>query len=863
MPNLGELKALNKTDFAYTDREIDLVNAARNEYVGYKYFQVEDANNNLVQTGILVGENNQPISDGKNIIIELPACNNLSDFSPIKDRLLEQLKNLNKAQIGNKKNVKFLFPYRKGLWHWNLGEITLEENDDAISINATAYDSYGRGTLESEIQGQIRKAFEDNYTNKTLVFSLSETSKNKSKVQTGVACGLYAARAMHNLKTNQGSDNIWEGIFDNSNKHKGEKALRDEDSVLVHNKKGENTKFCAPINEVNFVELNQLKGKDQISKEDKNKLDSLIKELRDLEEGDFNIVVDALKKCKSNNETDNRELLDKLFTNLEKADLQKIFFESGGGITRGTSLYTFEVLENIHLTPKKQKSATANTTEEEEEATNLIIETFFPFIRQIACENTESIVGDLGKKGDDLTKGAFEDLKTFLKERFKNNNTHLDHFIGFAEINLKEIAKEVDAIREERNKKNTQKKDPVETKGTGEILSGDDPKKVIPPTTTDDVSNSETDDVATKSRSFVSGNKKIIIGKLVPDGPNVITSQLANSPKNTSTQSDTTKNDLILKTTTSSTIPQYDPLQNRDDDNSPKNNDDQSNSSSSDATNKNLKDETKPTEEEKIKLESYLKKINDIQATKEESHKTDNTISLTAKTFFRKKPPTEAENAEGCKIPKTKVEDAKEITLKISEKEVKIGVYKDNRGKTYSIITPEIISLNSENNNDSKSFKKSYYSEFGAIKFSEATKASEDNSASKTGDASTPQPLNTNSTNKIFGNADLFMSSFRNCVFENVDFSQVKNFGTIGFCDCKFEGECVLPKGFKIEDFETKSFPPTPSPSRPTAETLHREAATKIQAAYRGHKERKFVQIAQKLREEKKNNQGSSHTTIP
>jgi len=54
----------------------------------------------------------------------------------------------------------------------------------------------------------------------------------------------------------------------------------------------------------------------------------------------------------------------------------------------------------------------------------------------------------------------------------------------------------------------------------------------------------------------------------------------------------------------------------------------------------------------------------------------------------------------------------------------------------------------------------------------------------------------------IFNGADLKDSSFRGCVFKNVDFSEIKNIKTLKFAGCEFEG-CTFPKGI---DFDGKNF---------------------------------------------------------
>jgi hypothetical protein len=189
----------------------------------------------------------------------------------------------------------------------------------------------------------------------------------------------------------------------------------------------------------------------------------------------------------------------------------------------------------------------------------------------------------------------------------------------------------------------------------------------------------------------------------------------------------------------------------------------------------------------KTDVEKESSTTNKIQTTQEytiktkalDSERTTTSQSENEGTELDKS--TEKQKLEEVEVevtgPTFKYQEAKPKTVKKSDgSKVEIEICKDS-GKTFPIITPEVLSLNNTTQIvdsagvNQEGFKKSYYSKFGGSKFLEKNTGGD----------------------KIFGNADLFMSSFRNCVFENVDFSKVKNFGTIGFYGCKFEG-CVFSK---------------------------------------------------------------------
>jgi serine/threonine protein phosphatase PrpC len=261
-----ELKKRNNTGFAYTDREIDQVNIARNNRDGYRYAKVdsvlllENDNDGETETGLLLRQNGDLLKDdNQRTIIELPACA-IDQGSPIIPRLQEQLLNLDTYKIFNHgeeenfKKIKILFPYKLSVWHWNVGEIIVEEDGNNLNLTCSTYDSYGqKRPIEDQIYREIEGVFIDKFFNK--VIKKTEVEKVKiPTVQTNIACGLYAAIALHNLKTSSNPQNVYKGVF-NTTARKSEPQLRNEDSELItnHNPTALET-FCRKINEANFVD---------------------------------------------------------------------------------------------------------------------------------------------------------------------------------------------------------------------------------------------------------------------------------------------------------------------------------------------------------------------------------------------------------------------------------------------------------------------------------------------------------------------------------------------------------------------------------------------------------------------------------
>jgi hypothetical protein len=238
--------------FAYSDREIDAVNFARNLQDGI-FYRVLDG----VTTNILSNREGHLLKEGGKTVVELPACDAIGKDSPITGHLKAQFAHLDKLERRREViyPLKILFPYKVRGWHWNAGEIVVtDDKAGKFRIEGRAYDPVGGGTLDPKIQLEIRAFFTNQPGFYDADFRLDIKSDTQKVQKGGVACGLYAARAIHNLKTKD-SLKIWDGVLVHG-AIKKDQDLRDEDSALVERNCEERTKaqFCALIDEGTFKE---------------------------------------------------------------------------------------------------------------------------------------------------------------------------------------------------------------------------------------------------------------------------------------------------------------------------------------------------------------------------------------------------------------------------------------------------------------------------------------------------------------------------------------------------------------------------------------------------------------------------------
>ncbi len=237
--------------YAYNDLDIDAVNRARNKRDGISYFK----NSKGQESGILLKDEKPLTGNGAKTTIELPACD-LFQGSSIGSHLKAQLENFKEFSKNQKPldlyPVKILFPYKTDCWNWKVGEITVIKSGDNLSLKGCAYDSVNKeASLDSGIWDEISKTFKESFSDKRFNTLTNLKITYIDTPQKGeIASGLYAARAMHNLKTNSNKRNVW-------NDTSGEESdLRSEDSALVtrYNPK---SNFCAPLNAGGFVDIFQ------------------------------------------------------------------------------------------------------------------------------------------------------------------------------------------------------------------------------------------------------------------------------------------------------------------------------------------------------------------------------------------------------------------------------------------------------------------------------------------------------------------------------------------------------------------------------------------------------------------------------
>lgn len=340
-----DLKSRNSRDFAYSDREIDAVNIARNTQDRISYLVLDGATTNI----LLNRDGNLLKEDGKTVV-ELPACDAMGENSPITGHLTAQFAHLDELERRGAViyPLKILFPYKVEGWHWNAGEIIVaKDGAGKFRIEGRAYDPYGRGgCLNPKIQGEIRNFFTGQPGFGNANFQLNIVSNIKPVQRGGVACGLYAARAIHNLKTKD-SSRIWDGVLF-GDAIKIDQGLRDEDSALVEMHCLERTKaqFCAPIDERAYK-----KGTSKGAYEEEQvQAATILRSIERILKSEFNEKLSTiLVGIVYSGELDMAAAYDKAYLELASVhkDLPGIFFENESG-NRGKALFTFDSIELVY-----------------------------------------------------------------------------------------------------------------------------------------------------------------------------------------------------------------------------------------------------------------------------------------------------------------------------------------------------------------------------------------------------------------------------------------------------------------------------------------------------------------------------------
>jgi hypothetical protein len=417
------IEARNKTTFAYTDREIDAANHARNIEAEIEYFK----NSKGQESGILLQKNGRPLtgSNGVQTIIEMPACA-VDQGSPISLYLAAQLEHF-KEFIRTNPNpypVKILFPYKLQAWHWNVGEVTVTQEGGKLVLEGCAYDSMKQQAgLELKIQQEILATFKEFFPgeiSETSNLNKQSNSTQQSPQRGGIACGLYAALAMHNLKTKSATQ-VWDGA------NEDEQILRNKDSDLVfrHNP---NSRFCEAINERGFVNIYKTAGTTSsnptLSKKgsEKTPYQNMVEQLKTIEANKLKDIA-AFAEILAFEKDSNDENRDKLFEKLkDNTTLQKIIFPNGDK----SRTITNDQLANLALEATLIASTLEiSSTPEEEKAYQNCIEiisgSFADNILDCALRSPSSLVESL-EKTDELTdeekalQGFLEGIKSSIQD---------------------------------------------------------------------------------------------------------------------------------------------------------------------------------------------------------------------------------------------------------------------------------------------------------------------------------------------------------------------------------------------------------------------------------------------------------------
>jgi serine/threonine protein phosphatase PrpC len=454
----------NNTTFAYTDREITAINLARNIEAGYKYFK----NQKGEESGILLKNDNQPLagSDGIQTIIEMPACA-VDQGSPISLYLAAQLEHFKEFIRTNPDHdhypLKILFPYKLKAWHWNVGEVTVTMRDGKLVLEGCAYDSMKRqADLEPEIQREILATFKEFFPGEISEESnlnKKSNSPQRSPQRGGIACGLYAALAMHNLKTKSATQ-VWDGANEN------EQSLRNKDSVLVfrHNP---NSRFCEAINERGFVNIYKTAGTTSsnptLSKKgsEKTPYQNMVEQLKTIEANKLKDIA-AFAESLAFEKDSNDENRDKLFEKLkDNTTLQKIIFPNGDK----SRTITNEQLANLALEATLIASTRETYSTPEETAYQHCIEiisgSFADAIRDCAIRSPLPLVEDLRSKEttDDDTdkkvaiKSFSEGLQRYINDTFEafgdteKKRKSIEELVETAKLVVRMICLEVQETR--------------------------------------------------------------------------------------------------------------------------------------------------------------------------------------------------------------------------------------------------------------------------------------------------------------------------------------------------------------------------------------------------------------------------------
>ncbi len=260
--------------YAYTDHEINAVVKAYDAQKGYKYAKYNGVEKEIDSSLILQTDtkledltiDDLPLGvDGKaHAVFRIPAIaygQESSIENSFKDDanfpLMRQIMTVMRKAPGAP--IDILIPYKLKAWHWNAARIQVTIGDDGkVMVDAKSFDPNGTSVFTREMQQEIKNVFDKLGSYKGDVgagvekvgvkYSFEKTEE--IAVQTGVACGAYAARMLNGLVDGKrtGKD-FHQGVFKASGDRKTETEIRQEDFL--------NVKRYAPLDRDKFGRISE------------------------------------------------------------------------------------------------------------------------------------------------------------------------------------------------------------------------------------------------------------------------------------------------------------------------------------------------------------------------------------------------------------------------------------------------------------------------------------------------------------------------------------------------------------------------------------------------------------------------------
>ena len=405
------IKARNTSNYAFTDREINILNKCLNLQDNKLYHSIPIDNHD--QDSAILKEKDQQ----GNTIIEIPAISNINT-SPVQTSIsapLEQFIKLKASKVVDYP-VKILAPYKLNSWHWNVLEIKIDADE---KITCCRYNTDGKShEVETNVFNQIKalninKLSFDN--TKNTQGDKIELGDNES-LQKLINCGLASTLMMHHLKNNNNTslNNLQEYA------KKEDKPLRDEISNIISAKGDQKDKdnFCKPIDENKFINdyIYKLNLEEtQFLQDNKGKIEKLLL-ITDEEKKSFLWKWQEAKDAAEQVEIIKKLLPTKGYDFLLKKEDPKEEIE-----LNTSALICIDYVANIiiakktaeQLNQKKTSSSSSTPSSGEMDFTTLI-----EFIKQGSINEEE--LKEFGID-DDLAKKIIYNINCFPSKEFKNS----------------------------------------------------------------------------------------------------------------------------------------------------------------------------------------------------------------------------------------------------------------------------------------------------------------------------------------------------------------------------------------------------------------------------------------------------------